>query len=383
MSSVVYAKFMMNRFLTPPILNPTTTLKEVTCTRPMREGCFNISTEIFSAEKTKKNIIHCYGHGGAGWNTLFGSVAKAINHFKRDFPVNKRIPIRIIGAGCIGLTTAIELAHQGYNIAGVTASELYDIPSWRAAGYFALVSVKTSAHEKAGLDELTVQSFQIYQQIERGEHPYIPQDAVRYMPVYCSRDTESGVEFLESQNLIPRRKDVILDFGNGVRRSHFVEYMTYFIDTIKFMKQLTSEVKKLHIPIHLQTIGSFREVEEEIIFDCSGLGARELNHDKHMIPVRGHLILLNALSGTGHMDYMIYSKVQQDDKESYIYLFPKSRAVSSDQREGIYCSGVLGATFIPDADKLAPEDLKELDRREFQKMLDRNSLFFHGKSFPR
>ena len=40
-----------------------------------------------------------------------------------------------------------------------------------------------------------------------------------------------------------------------------------------------------------------------------------------MIPVRGHLITLNADSGSKkdfHMDYMIYTKLQQAGQEEYI-----------------------------------------------------------------
>lgn len=363
--------------LKPPVLSPATILKRVACTRPMREGSFNISTEILFG----KNLVHCYGHGGSGWNTLFGSVSRAIGLFQKDLAPSKQRPIRIIGAGCMGLTTAIELAQRGYRVAGVTAKDIYDIPSWQAAGYFALVSVKTSPEEKSHLDELTFNTFKTYQQIEKRSHSYISQDSVRYMPVFCSEGTESGVEFLESQNLIPPRQEVILDFANGVRHFHFEKYMTYFIDTVKFMKQLTAEIKNLGIPIDIQEIHSFDQVEEEIVFDCSGLGGRRLNHDNKMIPVRGHLILLNELSGTGHMDYMIYSKVHNGDEEAYIYMFPKTKAVSSHEPEGIPCRGVLGATFIPDCDKLSPEDLAELDRAEFAKMLDRNSLFFQGRKF--
>lgn len=369
--------------LTPPVLSDSTVLKEVICARPMREGRFNISTEIFCGDRGFKTIVNCYGHGGSGWTTLFGSVGKAIRIFQAACPLSQKRSIRVIGSGCMGLTAAIELTRQGYKVSRISTKELYDICSWRAAGYFALVSVKTSPEEQENLNAIGIETFKTYQQIDQGRHPYISSDAVRYLPVYCSKDTEAGVEDLEAKGLIPPHEDVILDFGAGIQHENFVKYMTYFMDTSKLMQQLTAEVKRLGIPIAMETIYSFGDVEEEVIFNCCGLGSRELNQDSNMIPVRGHLILLNDQAGTEHMDYMVYTKVRQNGKDEYIYMFPKAIAVSSKEKEGVRCKATLGGTFIANVDQLTPDELKKLDDQEFKKLLDRNSLFFHGTIFSK
>lgn len=357
--------------LTPPVLNEETIRKEVACTRPMRDGAFNISFEQIG----NKKIINCYGHGGSGWTTLFGSVRKAIQLFAAQHP-DQNIPIRVIGSGCMGLTSAIELGRAGFQVK-ISSKELYDLPSWRGTGYLAIVSVKTSPEEQEDLNKIGVATFRAYESIGKGFCPFVSRDAVRYLPVYCSKDTESGLEDLEARKLIPQREEVTLDFG-AVQHENFVKYMTYFIDTTKLMQQFTAEVKRLGIPITVETIHSFDDVEEEIIFNCAGLGGRELCQDSKMIPVRGHLLLLNDKAGTEHMDYMIYTKVYQDGKPEYVYMFPKSVAVSSDAPEGVSHKAALGGTFIPNADTLSPEELKKLDRIEFQRMLERSVRFFHG-----
>jgi len=281
----------------------------------------------------------------------------------------------------MGLTTAIELKRRGYQVAGISTKSLYDIPSWRAAGYFALVSVKTSPEEQDNLNEIGLNTFLTYQKIDSGKHPYITQEAVRFMPVFCSVDTESGVEYLETRGMIPPREYVSLDFGNGVFHQNYVKYMTYFMNTSILMRQLTSEVKRLGIPIEITEVKSFEDLKEETIFNCSGLGARELNSDENMIPVRGHLVTLNKASGSGHMDYMIYTKVIQNGKEEYIYMFPKSISVTPENIDGVGCVGVLGGTFIPHVDKLSPSAQEQLDKIEFERMLDRISEFFQGHLF--
>lgn len=362
--------------LVPPQISNETVLQEITCTRPMREGKFNISLE----QESKKTIVNCYGHGGSGWTTLFGSVSKAIELFQKTAP-NKAKPIRIIGSGCMGLTAAIELSRLGYQVAGISTKSLYDSPSWRAAGYFALVSVKTSPEEQAELNEIGLNTFLTYQKIDSGTHPYIAKEAVKLLPVFCSIDTEAGVEDLEARGMIPAREYVSLDFGNGVIHHDYVKYMTYFMNTTTLMRQLNAEAERLKIKIELKEIKSFDDIAEEIIFNCSGLGGRELNSDGNMIPVRGHLITLNEASGSAHMDYMIYTKVKQAGKEEYIYMFPKNISVTPECTQGVSCMGVLGGTFIPNVDKLSAVDQEKLDKVEFKRLLDRNSEFFQGHLF--
>jgi hypothetical protein len=342
----------------------------------MREGKFNISLE----QADGKTVVHCYGHGGSGWTTLFGSVNKAIELYQNTYP-NKETPIRIIGSGCMGLTAAIELKRLGYEVRGISTKEFYDIPSWRAAGYFALVSVKTSPEEQAALNEIGLNTFMTYQKIDRNEHPYISKDAVKYMPVYCSVDTEAGVEDLEERGMIPPKELVSLDFGNGVIHTDFVKYMTYFMNTTTLMRQLNAEVQKLGISIEQKGIHAFEDISEEVIFNCSGLGGRELNSDENMIPVRGHLITLNEDSGSAHMEYMIYTKVKQDGRDEYVYLFPKNVSVTPENIAGNPCVGVLGGTFIPNVDKLSLSEQEKLDKDEFKRMSDRVSEFFQGHLF--
>src|SRR5579862_5425003 len=170
--------------LVPPKISTETISETLVGTRPVRNGKFNISMQHYHG----KTIVNCYGHGGSGWTTLFGSIDKAIKLFKATNP-KPNTPIRVIGSGCMGLTAAIELARQGYHVAGISTKNRYDLPSWKAAGYFALVSVNTSPGEQTNLNEIGLKTFLTYQQIDRGIHSYISKDAVKFIPVFCSADT--------------------------------------------------------------------------------------------------------------------------------------------------------------------------------------------------
>lgn len=352
--------------LTPPTLNPQTVLKKIAGTRPMRDKSFNISSEI----KGSKKVIHCYGHGGSGWTTLFGSVQEALNLLE-----STQKPIRVIGAGCIGLTMAIELARAGFTVAGITAKEEFDIASWVAACYFGMVSVKTSKEEVERHNKIAITTFKTYQQIERGKHPYITKEFIKLLPVYCSKETDSGVEELANQGLINNAENVTIDFGNTIKHSGYIRYMTYFMDSAPLMMQLRQIVKNKGILIDLHDVESFENIKEEIIINCSGLGSKKLNDDQGMIGVRGHLVLLNERAGTKHLNYMIYTKLEDGN---YVYLFPKSLDV-----RGSRCFGVIGASFIQNSDQLTDKELVKLDLLEFNKILDRNCQFFHGINFSK
>ncbi|MES2344624.1 MAG: FAD-dependent oxidoreductase [Chlamydiota bacterium] len=363
--------------LTPPIIKPASIDEKIMCTRPMREGKFNISSE----EKEGKLLVHCYGHGGSGCTTSFGSVKKAIKLFEDQLGDLPATPIRVIGSGIIGMIAAIELSLKGYQVAGITAKEFYDIPSWKNAGYFALVSVQTDPEEQLNLNKIGLDTFKEFKVIHEGKHPYITSECARLLPVYCSVETEAGVEDLENEGLIPEREYVTLDFGNGVIRPNFVKFITYFMDTTQIMIQLRETVAKLEIPVEEKEFKTFSEVTEEIVFNCSGLGAKSLNGDDKMVAVRGHLLNLNEQSGREHMNYMIYTKVKDaDGSDEYVYMFPKCLQVTSDCPDGKVVYGTLGGTFIPGTDVMRTQELEQLDRTELDRLYSRNLNFFWGKT---
>lgn len=359
--------------LKPPYIHPRCFEKKIVCTRPMREEKFNISVE----HKGSKTLVHCYGHGGSGWTTLFGSIKRALEQFSA-INRSKSQPVAILGAGCMGLLMAIELTRLGFSVSRIIASKIYDTPSWNAGSYFGLVSLKTSQEEIEVLKQIGLDTFDVYETIERGLHPYLPKQCVRLMPVYCSEETDSGVAELEKLRVIPSKESVILDFENGFEYHNFVKYITYFMDTTLLMEHLFAVVHKSGIPITLKMLNAFEEVEENILFNCTGMGSQQLNGDKVLIPVRGHLIALNQHAGSLHMDYMIYTLVDQDGKKEYVYSFPKNRIVTADQKRGIAIQGILGGSFLANIDQLPLEKQLEMDTIAFQRLSERNAAFFGG-----
>jgi D-amino-acid oxidase len=52
-------------------------------------------------------------------------------------------------------------------------------------------------------------------------------------------------------------------------------------------------LKKMNVEIEKKSIGSFKEIDSDLIINCTALGSRELCHDKEVIPIRGQVALLS------------------------------------------------------------------------------------------
>ena len=78
------------------------------CLRPFRAAGPRIEAE----QHGDKRIVHNYGHGGAGWSLSWGSAQRAAALALADGARD----IAVIGAGAIGLTSALTLAQAGARV---------------------------------------------------------------------------------------------------------------------------------------------------------------------------------------------------------------------------------------------------------------------------
>jgi len=357
--------------LTPPPLHTSNLIKGF-CDRPKRHKGIFIAAETGE----QKKIFHCYGHGGSGFTTLFGSINKAL-----QLIVNSNIatdePIHIIGAGCMGLLLAVELYRHGFHNICISAKELYNLPSWRAGGFFDPGSGHEQAPEDLLVVELGLATYKVLQTIEQGGHAYLTSTIVHRVPLYCPKNVICEAEILAEKGLMPQPREVTIDFGNSVLHENFLEYYTYFIDVPELMKQLWQQITLFNIPVIQEEITSFAQCKESVICNCTGLGSGTLNNDPHVYSARGHFFMLSDTS-MKPLDYMFFTKAEYGNKKEYIYFFPKNLFVTADQQQGISCCGMLGGTCINDVDKLPAEEQAALNEQEWERLLVRAQELFNG-----
>lgn len=347
--------------LTPPTVSENHIKEKIICIRAHRERIFQVSTQ----QVADKLICHNYGQGGAGWTFLFGCVNESIRQFEKHITEHshfKNKPICVIGAGCYGLLTAIMLARKGY-VVHIIAKDTENIPSNKAAGFFFPRPRKSSTqHERSIFEERGMESYQTYVSIFQGTHHFI-KSGPKLLPAYFGLDIDPGFAPYIAQGVMKAPEKVTIDFGNG-KTYDAMEYHTIFINTTAIMQELHRNISELGITITKTEINSFDEIEESIIFNCSGLGSRELTDDKRIVPVQGHLITLKDQPPMCELQYMINVKVVMKNaagtpRDELIYYAPKE-------------SGILGITFMRGTDSMTS------NQHEFDRLLQRSQDFFEG-----
>ena len=356
------------RKIIPPVITQDHLGERILCYRPMKHGMPNLSIE----QRNSKAIAHNYGHGGSGW-TLGPGSAKYVNSLLIDSPLGKALsdkstPIAIIGAGLVGLFTAYDLIKRGYSNITIYAEKIKSLASHNAGGLLAPVSMDNNHEMQSTIDQIGIDAYRFYDAVARNNNSDFKQGA-RLVPSYFNSREDSGLEPYVGK-VMNQAKEVILDFGNGTTRKMIVYDDGIYMNTALLMTELHTFINAHYIPIILGKIHSFDELEQNFIFNCSGLGAIELTNDHALVAVQGHLIMLKN-QVPENMNYMILvyfgegkTESNQKIKRSF-YIFPKHLPDSAPQD-----IGVIGGTFIEGGSPDKP-NLKEYDS-----IIDEANAFF-------
>jgi hypothetical protein len=181
------------------------------------------------------------------------------------------------------------------------------------------------------------------------------------VPAYFGLDINPQFEPYIDKGLIQQPEEVTITFDHSTYYPA-MEYHLLFIDATTMMQQLHELTKKMKISITEKKIENFEKISEQIIFNCAGLGAKQLAHDARLIPVQGHLISLKDQPDIRQLQYMLNFKVVQQSlkgtpRDELIYFAPKQE-------------GILGITF------LRGQDGSSKNEYEFERLLERCRRFF-------
>lgn len=266
------------------------------CTRPFRAQGPRLDVETIAG----KTVAHNYGHGGSGWSLSWGSSAIAAAN---ALATGER-RIAVIGAGALGLTSALTLQRAGAQVV-IYAKELPpNVRSSLATGSFTPDSrICFEEHATPAFKKLWEgmcrQSFLAYQDLLG-----LPGDPIEYIDSYAVADQPGfpprrggGDGRPAFARLMPElTPDMIVrgptftpgqhPFGaRYVRRStnlmfNIVEYSHYLL------AQFHQFGGRIEIT-EFRTPGEFARIPEKTIINATGYGARALLGDMSIIPVRG------------------------------------------------------------------------------------------------
>ena len=266
----------------PPVnADPARVLRSYACLRPYRAGGFVVRRDQLG----DKALVHNYGHGGAGITLSWGTSALAADLGLRGHGG----PVAVIGSGVMGLTTARLVQEAGFPVTIYTA----DIPpnttsnlaggQWGPTGHYreAYVTPEWRAQYAAAL----ATSWRRFQQLDQARY------GIRWLPTYTEADrvASPGLEAYYPQSRLLRRAD------HPFIASDLAVYRTMYVEVGRYLSQLARDVLAAGGQIQIRRFNDLAELSalpETLIFNCTGLGSRELLGDEELGPVRGQIVML-------------------------------------------------------------------------------------------
>ena len=324
--------------LAPVNVDAGRVIRTVAGLRPYRASGFVVRREALG----DKALVHNYGHGGSGITLSWGSSRLAAN---LGLPGHSG-PVAVIGAGALGLTTARLVQEAGFpvtvyakalpphttsNIAGgqIETAYLYKeesvTPEWRAQMLAAM--------------DYSWRRWQIMVGDEYG---------IRWLPTYEEIETlnPSPLDpyFPATKRLAQTQHPFPLD--------NIVRFETMYVEVGHFLRQTMRDISiaggKFEVR-EFQTPQAISELAETLVFNCTGVGSRDLFNDQDLHPARGQLAVL-----------LPQPEVKYAFGGSTGYMFPRA--------DGI----ILGGSFELDQWDTTP------DPGKIARILERHKAFFSG-----
>ena len=248
--------------------------------RPFRPAGFRVEVEPFGPTR----LVHDYGHGGAGWTLAWGTARLAVSE---GLPGHAG-PVAVIGAGIAGLTTARLAQEAGFPVTIYAAARTPETTSDLAGGQF-----HPFGHYRASAvtPEWRARYAQALDYAFRRMQLSVGEDwGVRWLTTYVEGERPEArltATFPPAARVVPAAAN---PFGRPMTR-----YETLYTETSRYLARLQAAIVADGGRIEARRFGSLAEVlalPERLVFNCTGLGARELVGDSTLTPVKGQLAIL-------------------------------------------------------------------------------------------
>lgn len=249
--------------------------------RPYRSSGFVVRREQLG----DKAVVHNYGHGGAGITLSWGSSRLATD---LGLPGHSG-PVAVIGAGVMGLTTARLVQEAGFPVtiyaSALSAGTTSNVAGGQISPFGHFSEDAVTPEWRAQFAQAMAYSWERWQVLAGDKY------GVRWLPTYEeSRRTEPTA----SESFMPDWR-VLSRSDHPFPVDTIVRYRTMYVETSRFLRQLTADVLGAGGKMQMRRFASPAELmslPEKLVFNCTGIGARDLFGDADLHPVRGQLAVL-------------------------------------------------------------------------------------------
>jgi len=328
--------------LVPVNVSPQRVIRTVAGLRPYREEGFVVRAEPLGG----KTLVHNYGHGGGGITLSWGSSRLAT---QLGLPGHSG-PIGVLGAGVMGLSTARLAQEAGHPVTIYAKALPPDTTSNIAGGQIMPFSVyregRVTDAFRAQMSAAMDYSWRRFQIMVGDDY------GIRWLPTYEQSDN------MGPSPLDPYFVDARL-LGRGEHPfpvEPMQRFTTMYVETGRYLRQLTRDFETAGGTIVVRSFARPDEIAmlpEQLVFNCTGLGSRELFDDTGMQPMRGQLAVL-----------LPQPEVRYAYSGQSGYMFPRS--------DGI----LLGGTFERDEWDATPQPA------DIARIVESHRRFFAGMRCP-
>jgi glycine/D-amino acid oxidase-like deaminating enzyme len=257
--------------------------------RPHRPSGF-----VLRADKLDSQLlIHNYGHGGAGmslsWGTGLMAAEMALEHPQRRAAV--------LGCGVVGLTSARQLQRRGFDVTIYAERVPPDTTSnMSLAGFTPTSGLIDFSRRTPEWDAQFRRAVEIaYRQLQLLAGPrYGISWIVNYSPTDERLEPGRGSNVLLPDSV--RTSLVLLEPGQHPFPTRYaIERPEMRIEPSIYLDALVSDVVASGGRIRIRKFDTPRDVaalEEPVIVNCTGLGAKALFGDPELMPLKGQLIVM-------------------------------------------------------------------------------------------
>jgi glycine/D-amino acid oxidase-like deaminating enzyme len=303
-------------FAPPPLIVPIRAsvdriFRVTVCLRPFRAAGPRIAVE----QVGRKRVVHHYGHGGSGWSLSWGSALEAVPLALADGVTD----IAVIGAGAIGLTTAITAQRMGANVTIYAKERFPLVRSARATGTWSpdsrvAMAGATTPDFGDQWERMARASFAFHQRflgmagdpVEFSER-YSLSDGASPQAERADDPARPSFAALEHRiaDLTPRAETLAPGthpFPTRIARR--TTAMTFNVADLSH--QLEADFLAAggrFVPAEFHHPSDLARIRQKVIINCTGYGARALFDDTSVIPVRGQIAWLIPQPGVTYGVY--------------------------------------------------------------------------------
>lgn len=267
-------------------------MKITVCLRPFRPSGPRLEIERFGA----KTVVHNYGHGGSGWSLSWGCASEAAALARSA----GHDSIAVIGAGVIGLTTALRLVETGVRVTIYAAEFPAETRSARATGVW-------SPSSRIGLSESAAPEFaDRWERWARGSWSShvasigLAGDPVEFLTQYnvmggSAPRVPANRSFLHLDRRLADLTPGWSDTPEGERPfpAHFTRsgptmvfnVSEYFDRLVRLFLMRGGRMVRRGFPDRAAALA----LAEPVVVNCMGFGAKTIWDDTELVPVRGQI----------------------------------------------------------------------------------------------